>query len=310
MKYIKNVPVVACGLSLSLAALGNLLLPYGDAIRYICGFLSIAIFLVLILKLFLAYEQIKEELKNPIVLSIMPTSTMALMLLCTYIKPFAGSAAVFLWYAVVITHFCLMCFLIKRFICNFTIQAAFPSWFAVFVGVVAVSISGAVMEARLIGRAAFYIGFIHYFLILPLVIYRVVKVKLMPEPARPTIAIFNAPMSLCITGYFSSFEQQNAVLVYFMLSIAVITYVYVSINMVFLLRLQFYPSYAAFTFPYVISAIAFKTANVFLAENGINFFNFIPPISELAAIAVVVYVLIRYLIFIIRPESEKRAVVC
>ena len=297
MKFIKSVPMAICGLSLGLAALGNLLLPYGAAVRYACGILSAIVLVIFALKAFADSPHAQAELKTPIPLSVLPTSTMALMLLCTYVKPFAENVAVFVWYAAVSAHLCMMLLFFKRFLHGFKLGTVFPSWFIVFVGIVVASVTAPAMGARPIGQAAFYLGFALYFAALALVVCRMIKVKLFPEPARPTIAIFTAPMSLCIVGYFNSFQQRNETLVYIMLSIAVISYLYVTVMMFFLLRIKFYPTYAAFTFPYVISAIAFRLGNAFLAERGITFFAPFAQISVWIAAAMVLYVLAHYIRF-------------
>jgi exfoliative toxin A/B len=297
MKFIKSVPMALSGLSLSIAALGNLLLPYGEGIRYACGILSAAILIVFALKLILDFPHAREELKTPVPLSVLPTSTMALMLLCTYIRPFLGLAATCLWYAAVLTHLFLMLLFFKRFILGFKLATVFPSWFVVFVGIVTTSVTAPAMGAALVGRAAFYIGFLLYFTAFVLIVCRMAKVKLFPEPARPTIVIFTAPMSLCIVGYFSSFERQNEILVFAMLIIAVASYVFVSVMMLSLLRIKFYPTYAAFTFPYVISATAFRIGAAFLAERGIYFFTPVAHISQWVAVAVVLYVFAHYVRF-------------
>jgi len=87
MKFIKSIPMAICGLSLALAALGNLLLPlpHGQIIRYICGVLSLAVLIIFALKVFLDSPRAKEELKTPVPLSVLPTATMAIMLLSVYI---------------------------------------------------------------------------------------------------------------------------------------------------------------------------------------------------------------------------------
>lgn len=302
---MKNIPLAVSGLSLTLASLGNLLRPRGEVIRYICGILSAAILFVFILKIFLFSEHTKEELKNPIVLSVLPTSTMAVMVLCTYINPYFSSITVCLWYAAIIIHIFLMLLFAKRFVCNFNIHNVFPGWFVVGGGIATASVTIPTMEMRTVGQIFFYIGIALYFILLPVIIYRMIKIKPLPEPICPTIAIFTAPMSMFIVGYFTSFEQQNTVLVYIMLVIAAVSYIYVSINMVFLLRLKFYPTYSAFAFPYVISAIAFRVVNTFLIKKGIDFFAFVPRISEWAAVAVVVYVLICYIKYFISFHKAR-----
>ena len=51
MSFLKKIPIAVSGLSLALAALGNLLLPYGEVLRYCCGIFSTVIFCIFVLKL-------------------------------------------------------------------------------------------------------------------------------------------------------------------------------------------------------------------------------------------------------------------
>lgn len=307
MKNIKNIPLAISGISLAFAALGNLLLTYGENIRNICGILSGITFFMFLLKLILDIEGVKEELKNPIVLSILPTSTMALMLLSVYIKPYI-SFSLYIWYGAILAHILIMLLFLKRFVLNFKLQTVFSSWFVVFVGIVVASVTSPAMDNRILGKSLFYLGLTLYILVLPVVIYRMNKLRKIPEPARPTLAIFTAPMSLCLAGYLSAFEQINPMMVYLMLAIAIINYIYVSINMISLLKLKFYPTYAAFTFPYVISAIAFKLSNKFLMSNGYSFLKILVPISEILAIILVVYVSIRYSLAFTEIIKNKKTI--
>ncbi|MDR0512889.1 MAG: TDT family transporter [Treponema sp.] len=300
MKFIRSVPMATCGLALGLATLGNLLqpLPHGTMIRYILGVFSFAVLVLFALKLFLDSPHAKEELKIPVPASVLPTSTMTVMLLSTYIRPYFPDIAITIWYAAVITHICLMVFFFRRFVANFVLGSVFPTWFVVLVGIVAVSVTAPAMNAVFIGQIAFYIGFLLYFIGLPLVVCRMRNVRIFPEPAQPTIAILTAPMSLLIVGYFSSFVQQgyvNETLIYVMLVIAVASYLYVTVMMFSLLRIKFYPTYAAFSFPYVISAIAFRLGADFLAARGFEFFVPIAQVTLWIAVVAVVFVVLHYI---------------
>jgi exfoliative toxin A/B len=299
MKFVKSIPMAMCGVSLALAALGNLLGQNNQPeLRLLCGILSALVLILFLLKIVLHFPHAGAELKTPIPLSVLPTSTMALMLLCVYVKDYVnGAAAVPLWYAAVALHIAIMLLFVKRFIIGFKLGTVFPSWFIAFVGIVVASVTAPAMNARTIGQITFYTGFFLYFIALVLVVWRMVKVKLFPEPARPTIAIFTAPMSLCIVGYFQSFppEQRNAALIYLMLAIAVISYLYVFIMMVPLLKIKFYPTYAAFTFPFVISALAFRAGNNFLAAQGYGFLAPLMYISFWIAIGLVLFVIAHYI---------------
>jgi len=301
MKFIKAIPMATCGLSLALAALGNLLisLPNGTTIRYICGILSLAVLVIFALKVFLDRPHAREELKTPVPLSVLPTATMAIMLLSTYIRPYTPDIALIIWYAALITHICIMLVFCKRFLLDFKLQTVFPSWFIVGVGIVAVSVTAPAMGAVLIGQIAFFIGLVLYFAVLPLIVLRMNKVRVFPEPARKTVAIFTAPMSLLIVGYFSSFVSQGIVtptLIYIMLTIAAISYIYVSVMMFSLLKIKFYPTYSGFSFPYVISAIAARLgANFLSSRHGLDFLIPIADITMWIAIAVVVFVSVHYI---------------
>ena len=299
MKFIKSIPMAICGIALALAATGNLLGQNNQPVlRWICGILSAAVLILFLLKIVLYFPHASAELKTPLPLSVLPTSTMALMLLCVYIKDYINvNAAIVLWYAALALHICIMLLFVKRFITGFKLGAVFPSWFITFVGIVTASVTAPAMNARTIGQIIFYAGFFLYFVALALVVWRMLKVKIFPEPARPSIAIFTAPMSLCIVGYFQSFppEQRNPALVYIMLGIAVISYIYVSIMMIPLLKIKFYPTYAAFTFPYVISALAFRAGNNFLSMRGYTFFTPLVYISFWIAIALVLFVIAHYI---------------
>jgi exfoliative toxin A/B len=308
MKFIKSIPMAICGLSLGLAALGNLLAQNNQPqLRMVCGILSAFVLLLFLLKVVFHFPHAGAELKTPVPLSVLPTSTMALMLLSVYVKDYfkdyAGARVpLVLWYAAVVLHIFIMLLFAKRFIIGFKLGTVFPSWFISFVGIVVASVTAPAMNARPLGQIIFYTGFVLYFIALVLVVWRMLKVRLFPEPARPTIAIFTAPMSLCIVGYFQSFppEQRNPLLIYLMLAIAAISYVYVLIMMVSLLKIKFYPTYAAFTFPFVISALAFRAGNTFLTAKGFVFFAPFMYVSFWAAIALVLFVIahyIRYFLF-------------
>jgi len=296
MKFVQNVPLAVSGLALGLAALGNLLLPLGVGVRYFCGVLSAVVLTCFVLRVVMDFSKVREEWKTSGPLSVLPTSTMAFMILCTYLRPYFGVVMVFLWYGAVVMHIFIMAVFFKRFIIGFKIENVFPSWFVVFVGIVTVSVTAPIMDTRVVGQIAFYIGFPLYFVALCLIIYRLTRPIPVPEPLRLTTAIFTAPMSLCIVGYFSSFDVQNEYLVYMLLCLATVSYIFVFFKMVTeYLRVKFYPTYSAFTFPFVISATAFRIGNLYLAERGITFFAPVAEISMWIAVAAVTYVLIHYL---------------
>jgi len=300
MNIIKKLPIPIAGLMLALGATGNLLASYGNLYKNILGLLSAIIFLFLIIKI-LAYPQdVYEELNNPVIASVSPTFSMGLMILSTYIKPIQPMIGYILWSIGILIHALLILYFTKKFILSFDIKKVFPSYFVVYVGIVVGSVTAPAFDSTNIGQILFWFGFISYLILLPVVLYRVFTIKAIPEPAVPTITILAAPASLCLAGYMSSFQDKNMAIVFFLTGLSLIMLLSVLVYMPKMLKLKFYPSYAAFTFPLVISAIAIKKTAAFFASinNIIPSLNLIVRIEELLAIAIVLYVLIKYTIFL------------
>ena len=85
-----------------------------------------------------------------------------------------------------------------------------------------------------------------------------------------------------------------------MFVLATVLYVFSLIKAAGYLRLPFYPSYASFTFPFVISAIAAKQTMACAANMGhpMPFLQYVVLIETVLAVVFVVYTLIRFVKFI------------
>ena len=157
---IKKVPIPLCGVILGMAALGNLLQSYSEGIRYACGIVAAFLLVLFVLKLILFPQMIKEDLNNPIMASVAPTLSMALMLLSTYVKPFIGQAAFFIWIAAIVLHIVLILYFSKKFILNLQMPKVFASYYIVYVGIAVAAVTAPAYEQLGIGMAAFWFGFV------------------------------------------------------------------------------------------------------------------------------------------------------
>lgn len=297
---IKKVPVPLCGVMLGLAALGNLLQSYSEGIRYVCGVFA-AFFLVLVLlKLIMFPQMIKEDMKNPIMASVAGTFPMALMLLSTYVKPFIGKWAYYIWIFAIVLHVILIVYFTVKFIAKLQIPKVFASYFIVYVGIVVASVTAPAYEKTSIGTAAFWFGFVTLVLLLILVTYRYVKFKEVPDPAKPLICIYAAPTSLCIAGYIQSVTPKSYGFILAMLVVATVIYIFALVKAAGYLKMSFYPSYAAFTFPFVISAIASKQTMACAANMGkpLSFLKYVVLVETVIAVILVVYTFVRYMGFL------------
>ncbi|MGL6201163.1 MAG: TDT family transporter [Lachnospiraceae bacterium] len=297
---IKKVPIPICGVMLGTFALGNLLQSYSEGIRYACGIVGGILFLVILLKLILFPQMIKEDMKNPIMASVAGTFSMSLMLLSTYVKPWIGQAAFYLWILAIALHIALIIYFTVKFILKLEIKKVFASYYIVYVGIAVAAITAPAYEQTGIGTAAFWFGFVTLIILLILTTVRYIKHMEVPEPAKPLLCIYAAPTSLCVAGYVQSVASKSFSFLIAMYILASVLYIFALIKAVGYLRLPFYPSYASFTFPFVISAIASKQTMACAANMGspIPVLSYVVIIETIIAVVFVLYVLVRYIGFL------------
>ena len=297
---IKKVPVPLCGVMLGFAALGNLLQSYGEGIRSVCGIVAAFLLVLILLKLIMFPQMIKEDMNNPIMASVAGTFPMALMLLSTYVKPFIGPGAMYLWYFAIILHIVLIVYFTIKFILKLQLPKVFASYYIVYVGIAVAAVTAPAYEKTGIGTAAFGFGFVTLVALLVLVTIRYVKCPNVPEPAQPLICIYAAPTSLCIAGYVQSVTPKSKTFLLAMLAVATVIYLFALVKAIGYLKLKFYPSYAAFTFPFVISAIATKQTMACLANMGqpMPVLKTVVLIETIIAAVFMIYTFIRFMEFI------------
>lgn len=270
MDMIKKIPVPICGVALGCAALGNLLQSYSETLRMVCGVVSALFLLLFIIKVVAFPKLLAEDMTNPIMASVSGAFSMALMLLSTYIKGYLGAAdvAFVVWVVAIALHVALIVFFTVKFVAKIKLQAVFASYYIVYVGIAVAAVTAPVYEATAIGAAAFWLGLVSFVALFVLVTVRYVKLPNVPEPAKPLICIYAAPMSLCLAGYVQSVMPKNHLFLLAMFAVATVIYLFSLVQLVRCLSLPFYPSYAAFTFPFVISAIASKMTASCLLNMG------------------------------------------
>lgn len=124
-EIIKRLPIPIVGLMLALAATGNLVLSYGEKYRNIFGIFSAIILILVLMKIIMFPKGVSESLDNPVVASVFPTLSMGIMLLSTYLKPFASSLAFGMWIIGLVLHIVLIIYFTKKYIFNFNIKKFF-----------------------------------------------------------------------------------------------------------------------------------------------------------------------------------------
>ena len=146
-------------------------------------------------------------------------------------------------------------------------------------------------------------------ILLAVVTARYVKLPV-ADSAKPLFCIYTAPMSLCLAGYLTTAAQPSLAFAAVLAAAAQVLYVIVLTQLPKLLRLPFYPSYAAFTFPFVITAIALQKFLALLSAAGFAApaaLSWLLAAETVVACIMVGYALARYLIFLLGALRPARA---
>ena len=297
---IKKIPLPITGVALGFAALGNLLQSYSEGVRLCCGVISAVLLILYLVKMIRYPDSFREDMQNPIMASVFCTSTMALMLLAGYLKPYIGVVGDVIWYAAIVLHVVLMLYFTAKFILKLQMPKVFASYFIVYVGIVVASVSAPAFGATGLGTGIFWFGFAALLVLLVLVTYRYAKVREVPPPVQPLFCIYTAPTSLCLAGYIQSVQNKSIAMIAFLAILATVLYLVVLVKLPKYLKMPFFPSYAAFTFPFVISAIAMKQTMACLANMGspMPWLNVVVIVETVIAVVLCVYALVRYILFV------------
>ncbi len=301
-KFLKVLPLPISAVMLGLFALGNLIQSYSEGVRLVFGAAGFIIWLLLVAKAIVCFPGVKNALDDAVVASVAGgTFPMSTMLLAAYAKPFIGSAAAVIWYAGIALHVAVIIWFTVKFMLKLQMPKVFASYFIVYVGIAVASLtSPAFGAAETVGTYAFWFGFVTLILLIILVTYRYVKFPVKMDPPKPLFCIYAAPVSLCLAGYIQAVAPKSPVMIFGMLAVSSLLYIIVLIKLPGYLKLPFYPSYAAFTFPFVITAIAAKQSMACLTKLGyaVSWLSPVVLVETIIAAVLVIYATYRYILAI------------
>ncbi|HSP46979.1 MAG TPA: TDT family transporter [Clostridiaceae bacterium] len=306
-EWLKKLPLSTSGLMLGLAALGILLGPYHMGTRNLLGGSAGILLVLLVVKILSFPESLKGSFGNPVAESAMAAFPMSIMLLSTYVQPAMPTAAYTAWQLSIGLCVLLMVLNARTHLRQFSIEKMYPSLFVLFVGISAAGMTAPVYGMELLGQMLFWFGLIVYLPLLLLVTYRVLMIRNIPEPARPTLILYAFPAGLLLAGYLGSFPVKvNAVLIPLALC-AFLMAVYGLVQMARLMvKLSFTPSFSVFTYPFVFSAIAFSSLIAYLTGTGSVSSWFVPARAfvVLGSTLLVLYAFFQYVFYMTTAEKK------
>ena len=189
--------------------------------------------------------------------------------------PLSESIALGIWILGIIIHLSIIILFTKNYVLkNFNIENVFATWWIVYIGITMAAITAPAFDISQYGFIFFGIGFILMIPTLILVSYRYLKFTAIEDKNKPFICIYAAILSILIVGYVNALtiDGNFLSLIYIGACIFYIFAIYQAIKLLAIDRLQFMPSFSAFTFPFVISAIATGEAYKFFGFSILNYY--------------------------------------
>lgn len=296
MNIIKKLPIPISGLILALLSLGNLLQDIHPYLKYAFGAIGAILLILMILKVLLYPQDLRDDFENPVIASSSGTFSMSVMLSSTYLQPFTPRISCAIWIIGIALHILLMIYFTYRFVIrDFDIKTVYPTWWIVYVGITMAAITSPAHNLEEAGIIFLAIGFIAMAITLPLMIYRYIKFPDIPDMNKPVTCIYTALFSILIVGYVNTAQTISNEFLIGLYIVSCVLYIFSLYKLISYRNLEFYPSFSAFTFPFVISTIATKE----IADLYPNIvMNNIAAIEMAISLILVVSVLMRYAKFL------------
>ncbi|MGF1725684.1 TDT family transporter [Photobacterium nomapromontoriensis] len=257
-----RIPTAQSALALATTGTGlawSLFIPEATGwIRGMCAVIGAGLLAPVILKYLVHRQQFIQDLRHPLYGSLMAPMSMTMLVLADYLSSIHVQSAKLLWYPALMLHLSMMLFFFFCQLKHFRLINLYPSWFLYPVGAISGTLAGPQLGHHAFALAMTEICIGIYFIMLPVVLYRLCFAGRLPRPARPTLAIMAAPVNLALTAYLLNVEQPDPILTGALAGVGITMTILVYLCYFNLLKQRFQPSLAAVTFPSVISAVALE----------------------------------------------------
>ena len=294
---MKKLPLAFSGCLLGLAGAGNLISDTLPELSHLFSLMGLGLWIIFLISHLLAWQEAKQELKKPPVLSGMATFPMAGMILTTYLLRTVPSvpllAQVLWWFSFLLDTGLITYFSFKILTSKEKIYST-PSWTVLYVGIAVAALTYPVVGIIEIAYATIIFGFILTFYLYPR-IYKDLKKKPLPNELLGQEGIYCAPFSLLLASLVRVDGHQ-------LLTYSIIMMIFSSQIFFFLvlsrlpkiLKQGFQPAFSALTFPTIVTATSLKMAQGILQIPLLNVFV---TIEILISLTILIFVLFSYLIW-------------
>lgn len=298
---LRHFPVSFFAMVMGLAGLAvawhraqtNFALPLDLAtpILVLAGALFCVLFVLYLAKLVRWREAVIAELGNPVHLNFFPTISISMLLLAVGTLPHWPGVAGVLWVLGSSLHLLLTLYVMGVWIHHehFEIHHLNPAWFIPMVGNVLVPIAGVPLGFNEIAWFFFSVGILFWLILFTIIVYRMLFHHPLAERLMPTFFILIAPPAVGFIAYLQlagGLDPFARVLYYSGLFLTLL----LATQIGRFLRISFYLSWWAYSFP--LAAIAIATL-IMYEQTGLSVFAALAWVLLTLATLVVVYLLAR-----------------
>lgn len=258
-----TIPLGVFGLSLALRAGGF------QAASTTIGGIGIVVLLVLFVTLALKAVRypaaLKAEWSHPVKLAFFPATSVALLLMATFLNGWSSELARPVWIIGAATQGVLTLIVISAWISHraFGPGQLSPAWFIPAVGNLMAPLAGIALGYVELSWYFFAVGTLFWLILLTLVFNRLIFHDPMPGKLQPTIVILIAPPALGFVGWVGFQGGSLDAVGHFLINLGYFFTALVALQLPALLRLPFALSFWALSFPLAAITIAsFRFAEI------------------------------------------------
>ena len=293
---MKKLPLVFSGCLLGLAGAGNLIADTLPVLSHLLSLTGLVLWIFFLVVHLFNWEETKQELTRPPLLSGMATFPMAGMILSTYVFrvfPALSLLAQGIWWFSFLLDLALIATFTIKFACPGRRVNATPSWTVLYVGIAVAALTYPLVGIIEIAYATLSFGFVLTFYLYPL-IYSDLKKDPLPVALLGQEGIYCAPFSLLLASLVGGAGLPTWLLIVMILA-SQSFFFFVLTRLPNILKQGFQPAFSALTFPTIITATSLKMAQGILK---LPFLDYLVLAETVICLTILFFVLGAYLIWL------------
>ena len=269
LERLQRMPVPVLPTFVGMLTLSNVYNTMGYPwVRHLSMWAATVVLLLYIVKIVCYPKVCLEEYKTAVPSSLYAGFTMVMMILGSYYFDFIPAIGKGLWAVAIVIHAIhILIFTYRNVIRKRDVNTTVPSWFVTYNGIMVSCVVGGAMNANGILKYIVYYGIAIYFILIPVMVWRLVTVEVKP-PVYHTMAVVLAPCSLCVVSYLNVIPDPIPALVYVLYACVLVSLAFILIKLPKFFSFPFAPGYAGLTFPMCIGIVATTRMSAWLTATG------------------------------------------